>query len=575
MQKLNGLDEMFLAYETVTTTCNMGGLSILQPGSDPASGRLEAMRERIADRLDYLPVFRWRLTPNLLVGNRFWWEHGPVDLDQHVLGVSLPAPGTDEQLADLVSKLCRIPLERDRPMWRFYVIEGLQGGRLAHLLKLSHGLADGTAQARVIDILSDHPMQGLVHDPPPPQPEPANGYLELIGRAAGDLATTPVRAANVMWQLGGWLTGRVKEEGLAGIPAAVARSLPGEYARPAAALANRARSSKQASPVGPGIPTLFPPRSAFNARLSGDFQFRFTELPLEDFRRAGKAAGGTINDAVLAVCAGAVRRYLQAHGGLPDKPLISCSPISFRTGAEKQPWANHMYALFVPIPTHLEDPIDRLHWAHRSATAAKDNWQAGIGPITRPVMGFMPWQPMAIGMEVIARSPDRAPGLPFNLPLSNVKGSKVTQRFAGAESLGFWPVPFMMPGVGIMLVFQSYKHRLNLGISVDKRVVPDLEFLLPLIADSLSELLHAQQLTEDTPTPGPAPVQVRPARTPTKRTRAAKPEGSVSAPPPSPRSNGKQPGQSRTQKPARPPATRSRQRPALNATAAPAADVRG
>ena len=511
MQKVTGLDEMFLAYDTPTTTGNMGAFSILQEvADDPSAGKADYMRAKIASRLDYLPLFRWRLQPMPVLGTRYWMEVDRVDLDYHVRTVRLPSPGTDEQLADEVSRLVAVPLDRRYPMWMLYVIEGVEGGRFAHLLKLSHGCADGTAQARVFDILCDEPTQELVYDPAPKVAEPLGGAPELVARQLLDAATTPVRAGKLVVDLGAWLVGQVRQDGVAALPAALGRALPGEFGRPLAKVANILNTpTSEKTSVAPGIPTLMPVRSMFNRQLTSKFHFEFADLPLDDFRRAGKAVGGTINDAVLAVTAGAYRAYLAEHGGVPDRPLISSSPVSFRQGDEKEPWANHVYALFIPIPTHLADPVERLHYAHHHATKAKENWQNGPGHLTREMMDLVPGQPLAVGMQLIARLPDGSPGLPFNCAISNIKGSTVTQHFGGAEMLGYWPVPFLMPGVATMIVMQSYKDRLNLGIAACPDVVPDLGSFPTLLERSLADLLTAEELLAHPAAAHPQPTPIR------------------------------------------------------------------
>lgn len=494
MQKVNGLDEMFLAYDTPTTTGNMGAFAILKEvDGDPYAGKADYMRAKIASRLDYLPLLRWRLQPMPLLGTRYWMEVDRVDLDYHVQTIHLPPPGDEAQLADTVSRLVAFPLDRRYPMWRLYVIEGVEGGRFAHLLKLSHGCADGTAQARIFDVLCDEPTQPLVYDPPPKVAEPLAGPPELAARAVLDALTVPVRAARVSIHLGRWLGERLREEKLAAVPAALGRALPGEIGRPFAKLANVISApTSEKTAVAPGMPTLFPVRSMFNKQLTSRFHFEFADLPLADFRKAGKAVGGTINDAVLAVAAGAYREYMSQHGGVPDKPMICSTPVSFRQGDEKEPWANHVYALFIPIPTHLADPVERLTYAHHQATKAKENWTASSGHLTRELMDFIPGQPLQLGMQLLSRLPDGSPGLPYNCAISNIKGSAVTQHFGGAEMLGYWPVPFLMPGVATMIVMQSYQDRLNLGIAACPDVVPDLGTFPALLQRSLADLIAAE-----------------------------------------------------------------------------------
>ena len=265
-------------------------------------------------RLQETPL-RWRLAP---LGMDTYWVQTTVDLDYHVVGVRLQEPGGEKELLTYLKRIMGVHLDRTRPMWRLYVIEGMQDGQYAYLFKVHHGLADGSARWTILDHLADHPTTG----PEVSDTEP-DGPFEILAGGMQDYLDKPLKAVALQANIGKWLAERVAEEQAGAIPAMLARLIPGELALPFVAVANAIRAEGVPEIVSQR-PVLMPPPSPFNGTTTRNVEIALVDFALDDLRRAGKAAGGTINDAVLAVTAGALRAYMAEHGGMRAPPPL-CS----------------------------------------------------------------------------------------------------------------------------------------------------------------------------------------------------------------------------------------------------------
>ncbi|MGB8384681.1 MAG: wax ester/triacylglycerol synthase domain-containing protein [Dermatophilaceae bacterium] len=216
MQQLSGMDGMFLSVDTPTSTGVMGGLIIYQAPSDPSAGSLQRMRLRIEERLDAIPPFRWVLTGvPLAINNAYWTEVDDVDVAAHLHEITLAAPGSNRQLAAQVASIMQKGLDKDRPLWDYTVIQGLEGGRLAHLLRIHHGVVDGAAVPRVLDLLSDHPtVQADPRDTRAHNVDRIGGRVGAAARGVLGTATMPVRLLNLQARTAKYLFDRRKQDGL-------------------------------------------------------------------------------------------------------------------------------------------------------------------------------------------------------------------------------------------------------------------------------------------------------------------------------------------------------------------------
>ena len=489
MQQLSGIDEMFLSLDTSRTVGHVAGVGILKKTKGSKAHTIEFVRARIAERLDTLPPLRWKLREMpMRIDGRYWVEDDHLDLGHHVRAITLPAPGTYEQLEDQLSQIMARNLDRDRPMWQFYLVDGLEGDHCAYVLKVTHGLADGSAVWTMFDHLADEPR--MHPEPSPPRHATRPGTVGMFARGVAGAAARPVKLARLQAGLARWAAGRVKEDRVAAVPATLAQLMPGELGKPFAALANRLEKNHGRATVAPLMPTLLVPDSPFNGNVTNRLGMVAADLELATLRKVGTLAGGTINDAVVAVVAGACRRFMTVHGGIPDRPLVAAVPISWRTGKEEHRWANQVWMIFVPIPTHLQEPLERLRYAKTQMTIAKRNWQNMPAHLLREASTLMPAElTLGPGAKIMTRIPSRLSPKAFNLSISNVKGPAERPGYDGAVMERFIVFGFLPPGVGALFGGQSLGTHIALSATCCKDILPDYRKLERYMYDALDELV--------------------------------------------------------------------------------------
>lgn len=466
MQQLSGIDQIFFSHDTPTTDAILGGLICFdapEPGQ-PVPDEV-FMRVRLSERLEYLPPLHMvRVRTPLGLDHDYLAEADRIDVAAHLRTVRLPDPGGDAELAAEISRIMATPLVPDRPLWDYTVFEGLAGGGVAHLFRVHHGVIDGGLLTQVWMTLSDTPGPLAHPDSKVTWPEPLGGRVELAARAVLGLAKKPLLAAQMQLEGVRWAVRRWPHDGLMTLPAAVAKLLPGELGRPVAALVNRRQRAVGHPDVTPAYPTLFPPQTGLNGQLSSKRHFVFVDLPFAETKAVGAPLGVTLNGVVVAAGAGAVRRYLQDRGTLPDKPLVLCCPISTRTGAEPEPWANYIDMMHVPFPTHLADPLERLRVASSDLTRAKTSFDGLPSAFNRDTSRLIPRDTFTVVNNLLVRLPNRIPRTLDNITISNVRGPAQVNRMNGLSVAGYYPVPFLTPGGGINLSLWSYRDQLCVGI---------------------------------------------------------------------------------------------------------------
>ena len=299
-----------------------------------------------------------------------------LDVSAHLRTIHLPAPGTHEQLAEEVSRqMSAAKLPDDRPLWDYTIIKGLENGAVAHMIRIHHLVIDGGSMGLLYDLLSDHPTMPMTADVHP-YPQPRFGQPEMVARELFDTARLPVILAKLGVGLGGWALDTVKKSGVLGLAATPLRMIPGNFTGPLVEKVNERLQGKGVAEVVPWMPAVRAPDMPFNGRMTSRRTYAFADLPLEDFRRIGKLLGGTINDAVLGVSAGAVRRYLHERHLPVSPPLVVNIPVSIRTGQESAKWANYVFMIFAEFPTHLSDPVARVRAASASVKKARASFDA-------------------------------------------------------------------------------------------------------------------------------------------------------------------------------------------------------
>jgi diacylglycerol O-acyltransferase / wax synthase len=487
MQQLSGLDAAFLALESPTMFGHVGSLCIVDPATAAEPLTLDRLTRLVAGRLSLVPPFRRRLVQVPLgLDMPYWIDDPDFDIEFHVRELALPAPGNDGQLAEQAARLHARPLDRSRPLWELYLISGLADGRMAIYTKVHHAAIDGVSGNDILGALLDLSPQGRDLPFVEWQHEREPGNLNLLARSAISLARQPIRATRLSLEL---------LRSAAGLLRSPARPRLPFISRDSTAVLSR--------------PPLRAPKTPFNAPITAHRRFAFCALPLDDIKTVKNAAGMTVNDVVMALSTGALRRWLEDHDALPDSPLTAAVPISIRTAEQAGTGGNQISGMVAALPTQLPSPLDRLRIVHESMRVAKEQHGALPAALLSDVTQFA--IPALAGQA--ARLNERLRLLeranPFNLFVSNVPGPNVPLYFAGAELLAYYPLSAIADGQGLNITVISYRDRMFFGLIACRELVPDLSVMADYVREELATLLVAT-----------ASPSARKARRPAERTTA-------------------------------------------------------
>lgn len=488
MRQLTSLDTQFLAIEDSRHTGHVAGLAILDPSTAPG-GRLGCgeVKELLRERLPMLPPMRWRVAEvPFNLDYPYWVEDEEFDLDYHVRELALAAPGSDRQLAQQVSRIVSRPLDRARPLWELYLIEGLESGHVAMLTKIHHAVIDGMSGQEILGMLLDLSPDGR------PAPAASNGDGDVRGHVGGKPgdAEMVVRAAL----------------GLPRYPLRVLRSLPSALPNatdapavfgsiPGATTVGRVAARVQRAlgvDIAPPAPGLRAPKVEFSKRISPHRRFAFGRLPLDDVKAVKNRFGVTVNDVVVTLCASAVRRWLIAHDDLPDCPLVTQVPVSVRSEEEQGTFGNRILLMSAPLFTDEPDPVQRLLRTHEALRSMKERHKALPAQLLQDANHFIPPSVFARASQLTFRVSTGFAGRPnWNLVISNVPGPPVPLYCAGAELQAHYPVSVITDGMGLNITVMSYRGHLDFGIVADREQMPDLWTLIDGLQASLDELQAA------------------------------------------------------------------------------------
>jgi WS/DGAT/MGAT family acyltransferase len=453
------MDVMFLCGETPNWHMHVCGLLVLDPSTAPGGFDAEKLPKLLAERLALAPQFAWKLKEVPLgLGRPVFVEDPDFNIVDHFGRICVPAPGGRAELGEVVGDLASRKLDRDRPLWEMWTLEGLAGGRVAVMTKIHHALIDGASGvdlAGVMMDLSTEPRQ--MEAPPPAAVERGPSSLTLLGRGAISALETPLRMARYGEQLArqGIVLGR-------GLLAHTPAGLPFQA-----------------------------PSTSFNRRLSPHRSFSFTEVPVADAKRVKDAFGVKMNDVVLALVAGTLRRYLESGDTLPDRALIAQVPVSLRTEANRSEVGTLVGTMFASLATDINDPVERLLAIHRSTEAAKELHHRFAASRKMSLADVLP--PAAVRMFAQAYS---GLGLEawvppiFNLVVSNVPGPTFDLYVAGARVLGAYPLGPLIYGSGLNATVFSLGTKMNFGFLACSELVPDPWSIadgVPLALDELTE----------------------------------------------------------------------------------------
>lgn len=453
MQQLSQTDAVFLAMETPDTPTHIGGLAILDPSTAP-SGDFDYTRfvEFLESRLDQCPRFMWTVQEVPLGLDRPYWvesqDIAPRDL---VHRIAVPAPGGREELAELTGLLFARPLDRSRPLWEMFFIEGLPGGRVALLWKVHHCLVDGGSGAGLAEILFDI------------EPEPAPRPLVEVN----DDATAGGPAAIID------MLGSAVRNGLQ-LPVAQARHVARAVTGAVEGLFEG--TDDDASGLAP--------RAPFNGKVGSRRAVAWSSISLADVKAMKNELGVTLNDVVLAITGGAVRGYLEDLGELPDASLVAAVPVSTRSKGDTT-LGNQITEVNVYWGTDIEDPLERTQAIHQAANVAKQSVRAGrnVDPIGILAETLVPGVVQLL-MRGASAATDSMP-LPANAVVSNVPMTPVPLYIGGARVAEVVPISLLAPTQGLNITVVSYDGRLHFGITTD----PDLIAKPGLIAGAIPKAL--------------------------------------------------------------------------------------
>jgi len=457
-ERLRPRDLAFLALESPSTPMHNATVEIFDPGDSGFD--YDRLVELIRDRISFVPRYRQRIqtVPGLLA-NPVWVDDESFELGYHVRRSALPRPGNLDQLRELVGRIISRPLDRNRPLWEMYLVEGLAGGRIALLSKSHHVLVDGVDTVDLGQVLLDVSPEPKVLGADEWSPQPPASTSSLVLEAVRDSVVDPGTVLDTV------------------------RSRTGAVLRGAdATAAGTARVVNALTGRRPARP------SSLSGTLSQQRRFVAVRTDLADYRRIREVHGGSVNDVVLATVAGGLRAWLMSRtesmGGL--RQLRAVVPISvLDKELEATSLGTQIAAHFVDLPIGEPSAVVRLHQVSYSFQAHKETGRAVAANRLAGIAGFAPTTFHAIAARVAARELRRG----YQLSVTNVPGPQSPLYAAGARMVATYPVHPLMPGHPLAIAVTSYEGAVYHGITADRDLLPDVDLLGPCLVEALDELL--------------------------------------------------------------------------------------
>lgn len=504
MRHLSGLDAAFLHIESAEMPMHIGSLNVLDLPEGFDGDFYEEVKSHMAQRMHLAEVFTRKLALMPFdLSNPVWVEDEDIDLDYHIRHISLPKPGSNTQLQQYVARLHSSLLDRSRPLWEIFVIDGLKSGQVALYIKAHHAGLDGQAGVAVAQAVFDLGPEGRTIKPPRPKVR-RHQYQLGVAELAGAALTNTVQQVIKLVQTAPAMVRAVRD---------VVLPEPDESGKRHLSL------PKSLNP--------FSPRTVLNVAITNQRSFAGRTVSLAETKMIGKTFGASLNDVVMCTTAGALRRYLKDHNDLPAKPLIAAVPVSLREAGDSSA-NNQVSFMTLTLASDIKDPVDRL----RAIRAASEGKKAMMGrvktaiPTDFPLFGA-PWLISGIA-SLLGRSRlvNVVPPL-ANVLISNVPGSPVPLYFAGARLVCYYPVSIPAHSMALNVTVQSYAGRLDYGLIACRRAVPDIGDLGDyLLAEHQTLLQRAQAHAQPTPQEPVAPKRIA-ARSAKPRTARARPAASA------------------------------------------------
>ncbi|WP_313675722.1 wax ester/triacylglycerol synthase family O-acyltransferase [Mycolicibacterium sp.] len=459
LQRLSGLDASFLYLETSTQTLHVCSVLELDTASIPGGYSFEKLRDELVLRIAAIPTFREKLANSFLnLDHPVWVEDEDFDVDRHVHRIGLPAPGGRVELAEICGHLASLQLDRRRPLWEMWIIEGLggtdarKGGRLAVLTKVHHAAVDGVTGANLMSQLcSTEP------DAPPPDPVEASADVNPLRIALGGLGRFAARPVNLATSV-----------------------LPSTVTTAVDTVRRIVGGRTMAAPFAA-------PHTAFNGSISARRNVAFSQLELADIKVIKDHYRVKVNDVVMALVSGVLRNYLSDREELPESTLVAMIPVSVHDRSDR-PGRNQVSGMFASLQTHIEDPVERLRAIADANTVAKEHSSAIGATLLQDWSQFAGPAVFGVAMRVYARIGLTESRPVHNLVVSNVPGPQVPLYFLGAEVEAMYPLGPIFHSAGLNITVMSLNGRLNVGLISCPDLLPDLWDMADGFADGIAEL---------------------------------------------------------------------------------------
>ncbi len=471
MSHLSVVDGAFLHLESPEMPMHVGSLALFEPPAGEPGAWYEQVKAHVMSRMHLAPVFTRKLALMPFdLANPVWIHDDDIDIDYHIRYLVLNKPGTMVQLEALAARLHSSLLDRSRPLWEFYVIDGLADGRVGFYSKVHHAAVDGQAAVAMANSVFDiSPEPRRVK---PPRPARGNRYqlgvAELLGAALSNQVRQVLQFAKLVPPLGGAVV-KAAKDALADM-----RTKPQD------------KNAKTASKL-----KLAPP-TPFNTSITNQRAFAGVSLPLVEIKQIGKSLGASINDMVLWLCSTALREYLADSRELPAKSLVAGVPISLRAEGDTSS-NNQVSGTVIDLATQIKDPIERLHMIMRGTQSMKQQMGAfgKLIPTDFPSLGS-PW--LLSGLASLYGRSRIADKLRFaNVVISNVPGPQIPLYLAGAKMVGNYPVSIVVHGVALNITVQSYMGQLDFGLIACRRAMRDVDQLARHLNKALEVLRRLPQ----------------------------------------------------------------------------------
>ncbi|MGJ7494763.1 WS/DGAT/MGAT family O-acyltransferase [Variovorax sp. RT4R15] len=482
MKHLSGLDSTFLHLETPEMPMHVGSLNVLDLPEGYEGDFYEDAKAYLLSRIHLADVFTRKLALMPFdLSNPVWVDDEDIDIDYHVRHVTLPSPGTNRQLQQYVARLHSTLLDRSRPLWEFFIIDGLKSGQVGLYTKVHHAGIDGQAGVEVGKAIFDMEPTGRVVKPPRTRPhrnEYQLGMAELAGAALRNTAQQYVKLFKMAPALAKAIGGLAKP--VEGADGKSVSAMPKKF-------------------------SLFAPRTSLNVSITNQRTFAGRTISLAETKHIAKHFGVSLNDVVMATVAGAMRHFLADNNELPDKPLVAGVPVSLREAGDTTA-NNQASIILVSLATDIKDPVERMRAINSSSTSSKSMMSRFKAVVMDDFPTFgAPW--LMSGMASMIGRSGLVNLLPptANVAISNVAGAPFPMYFAGALVTCYYPVSIASHGMALNITVQSYNGRMDYGLIACRRAVPDLTELGDyLLAEHRLLMELTQTLPGDAKTAGAA-----------------------------------------------------------------------